>query len=83
MNPLFTDPDPYDDETCCPVIISLMQWQKRRKCEHAIGFKIYKCDLGVKSIDETYMKRHNSVRLTKWCARDCYNFVPNSHLFID
>ena len=38
-----------------------MQWQKQRKCEHAIGFKIYKCDLGVKSIDETYMKRHNSV----------------------
>ena len=64
MNPLFPDPDPYDDETCCPVIISLMQWQKRRKCEHAIGFKIYKCDLGVKSIDETYMKRHNSVRLS-------------------
>ena len=27
-------------------------------------FKIYKCDLGVRNIDEIYMKRHNSVRST-------------------
>ena len=37
-----------------------MQRQKQRKCEHAIGFKIYQCDLGVRNIDEMYMKRHNS-----------------------
>ena len=75
------DPDPYDDETNCPVIISLMQRQKQRKCEHFIGFKIYQCDLGVRSIDEMYMKRHNLASLSdkirgdsrgkKMCCKPC------------
>jgi calpain len=68
-NPQFfvnlSDPDPYDDETTCPVIVSLMQRQKQRKTEHAIGFKMYQCDLGMKKLDETYIKRNNSVRTVK------------------
>lgn len=66
MNPQFfitlSDPDKYDGEDKCPVIISLAQQQRKRKCEHAIGFKIYKCDLSMKRLDEVFIRRHNSVR---------------------
>lgn len=71
QNPQFfvnlSDPDPYDNEDTCPVIISLMQKQKERKTEHAIGFKIYKCELDVKKLDQTYLMRHNSVNILNFC----------------
>ena len=64
-NPQFfinlNDPDPYDDVTQCPVVISLMQRQKKRKCEHAIGFKIFKCEQTAKNLDEQYFRYHSSV----------------------
>merc|ERR1712004_24833 len=56
LNPQFfinlNDPDPYDDITSCPVIISLMQRQKKRKTEHAVGFKIFKVDLSTNRLTE-------------------------------
>jgi len=67
-NPQFfinlNDPDPYDDVTQCPVVISLMQRQKKRKCEHAIGFKIFKCDQTAKNLDEQYFRYHSSTDRT-------------------
>ena len=67
-NPQFfinlSDPDPYDDESCCPVVISLLQQQKKRKSEHAIGFKVYSVDLQTRSVTEDFMRRHNSVDKT-------------------
>ena len=64
-NPQFfinlNDPDPYDDITKCPVVISLMQRQRRRKCEHAIGFKIFKCDLSDKKLDDRFLAYNKSV----------------------
>ena len=38
-----------------------MQRQKKRKCEHAIGFKIFKCEQTVKSLDEQYFRYNSSV----------------------
>lgn len=68
MNPQFfinlSDPDPYDDDTHCPVIISLLQRQTKRKSEKAIGFKVYCCDLQTRRIDEHFMARANSVGRT-------------------
>ncbi|XP_059096640.1 calpain-9-like isoform X3 [Tigriopus californicus] len=68
MNPQFfinlSDPDPYDEETQCPMIVSLCQRQKTRKTEHAIGFKVYQCDLDTKTLDERYLKTHNSMERT-------------------
>ncbi len=68
MNPQFfinlSDPDPYDDEELCPVIVSLMQRQRKRKSEHAIGFKIYKCDLQDRQLTEQFMRRNNSIDRT-------------------
>ena len=65
MNPQFfinlNDPDPYDDETHCPVVISIAQKQKQRKSEHAIGFKIYKCDLMDTKLDERFLSHNQSV----------------------
>ena len=65
MNPQFfiniSDPDPYDDETHCPVVISLLQKQLKRKSEHAIGFKLYSCDLQARRLNEQFMSRNNSV----------------------
>ena len=44
-NPQFqfslTDPDPYDDQTRCPLVISLAQRVTERKTEHAVGFRVY------------------------------------------
>lgn len=69
-NPQFfinlSDPDPYDDEMYCPVIVSLLQRQRKRKSEHAIGFKVYKCDLSAKHLSEQYMRSHNSVSVSLW-----------------
>lgn len=66
MNPQFfinlSDPDPYDDETHCPVIISVAQKQRQRKSEHAIGFKIYRCDLTDNKLDEQFFSYNTSVR---------------------
>ena len=66
MNPQFfinlNDPDPYDEETQCPVIISLMQRQTKRKSERAIGFKVYRCDQQTRRIDERFMASNNAVR---------------------
>jgi hypothetical protein len=66
MNPQFflnlSDPDPYDDERNCPVVISLLQQQETRKSEHAIGFKVYKCDLTSKSLDERFFAHNQPVR---------------------
>merc|ERR1719412_896318 len=49
-NPQFsfslTDPDPYDDELKCPIIVSLSQKMRQRKTEWSIGFKIYRCPPG-------------------------------------
>ena len=57
------------------VVISLMQRQKKRKCEHAIGFKIFKCDQTVKSLDEQYFRYNSSVRKTYInCEEKFYNF---------
>ncbi len=72
QNPQFfvnlSDPDPYDNEDTCPVIISLMQKQEKRKTEHAVGFKVYQCPLEMRKLDQTYMMRHNSVsiRSSSW-----------------
>ena len=55
------DPDPYDDEDKCPVIISVAQKQKVRRSEHAIGFKVFQCDLSDKKLDETFFYRNVSV----------------------
>ena len=67
LNPQFfinlNDPDPYDDVTSCPVIISLMQRQKKRKTEHAIGFKIFKVDLSTKNLDDRALSFNKSVSL--------------------
>ena len=64
-NPQFfinlNDPDPYDDITNCPVVISLMQRQKTRKSEHAIGFKIFKCDLSTKRLTANDIRTNRSV----------------------
>ena len=38
-----------------------MQRQKKRKCEHAIGFKIFKCEQTAKNLDEQYFRYHSSV----------------------
>ena len=69
LNPQFfinlNDPDPYDDVTSCPVIISLMQRQKKRKTEHAVGFKIFKVDLATKSLDERALSFNKSVNSRK------------------
>jgi hypothetical protein len=66
LNPQFfvnlNDPDPYDDVTQCPVIISLMQRQKKRKTEHAIGFKIFNCELSDTKLDERFLTYNKSVR---------------------
>ncbi len=64
-NPQFfidlTDPDPYDAEDKCPVIISLAQKQTKRKAELAIGFKLYKCkNSSTTRVDEHYMRKNNS-----------------------
>ena len=66
-NPQFfislTDPDPVDSKDRCSVIISLAQKQNKRKSEHAVGFKIYRCeDKKVDRIDKAFMQKNNSVR---------------------
>ena len=65
------DPDPYDDEDKCPVIISVAQKQKVRRSEHAIGFKVFQCDLSDKKLDETFFYRNVSVSFIPWP-------IPNS-----
>ena len=66
MNPQYfidlTDPDPFDADDRCPVVVSLAQQQMERKEEHSIGFKIYKCSGGEKKLSELFLKRNNSVR---------------------
>ena len=61
-----SDPDKYDDESHCPVIISLAQKQEDRKCENAIGFKIYECDLTTRTLDETFIRQNSSVSQSFW-----------------
>ena len=65
MNPQFflnlNDPDPYDDERACPVVISLLQQQEKRKSEHAIGFKVYKCDQTARALDERFFSQNQPV----------------------
>ena len=65
-NPQFfinlSDPDPFDAEKNCPVVISLLQQQEKRKSENAIGFKIYKCDLTDRSLDQAFFARTPPVR---------------------
>ena len=51
----------YDDITKYPVINSLMQRQKTRKSEHAIGFKIFKCDLSTKRLTANDIRTNRSV----------------------
>jgi len=67
-NPQFfitlSDPDPYDDEDYCPVIVSLAQKTNKRKCERAIGFKVYKCDLSARQLSADFMRKNNSVDRT-------------------
>jgi len=68
-NPQFfitlNDPDPYDDETHCPVIISVAQNQNQRKSDHAIGFKVFECELTQTSLDESFFNRNRSVDRTE------------------
>ena len=64
------DPDPYDDETHCPVIISVAQKQTKRKSEHAIGFKIFQCELTDKKLDQRFFNTNTSVR------NDNFKYVP-------
>ena len=65
MNPQYfinlSDPDPYDEETHCPVIISITQKQKERKSELAIGFKVFKCEATDKKSDERFFSRNPAV----------------------
>ena len=56
-----SDPDINDEESHCPVVISLTQKKQERKCELDIGFKIYKCDLGTKALDEQLIRNNTSV----------------------
>ena len=59
-----TDPDPYDRDDKCPVVISLAQKSAERKQEHAIGFKIYKCKSNsVNKLDAKFIRYNVSVRL--------------------
>ena len=37
-----TDPDTWDDQTSCSLIISLAQRVEKRTTEHSIGFRVYK-----------------------------------------
>ena len=71
MNPQFfinlSDPDVYDDITHCPVVISVAQKSKQRKSEHAIGFKVFKCDLTDKLLDVRFFNTHVSVRTNPKC----------------
>ena len=65
MNPQFfinlSDPDTFDDITHCPVVISVAQKSKQRKSEHAIGFKVFQCDLTDKNLDVRFFNTHTSV----------------------
>ena len=67
MNPQFfinlSDPDVYDDITHCPVVISVAQKSKQRKSEHAIGFKIFQCDLTDSKLDVRFFNTHTSVSI--------------------
>ncbi len=57
-----SDPDPYDEQSRCPVVISLAQRQEERKKEHAIGFKVYRCGKSDTTLSENFMRTNNSVR---------------------
>ena len=92
MNPQFfinlSDPDPYDEEMYCPVVVSLAQKQRKRKSEHAIGFKVYKCDLQDRHLSEQFMRRNNSVRQNEiTILRLCHDPLsffpdrPHRHLY--
>ena len=75
MNPQFfinlSDPDIYDDITHCPVVISVAQKSKERKSEHAIGFKVFKCDLSDKHLDVRFFNTHVSV-----CVNSLIDTIP-------
>ncbi len=43
-------------------MISLAQKQEERKKEHAIGFKVYRCQKGETNLSESFMRNNNSVR---------------------
>jgi len=68
-NPQFTfslsDPDPYDDELTCPVIISVSQKVLKRKTEWAVGFRIYKCNPGDRSLDSNFLSHNQPVGKTE------------------
>jgi len=55
------DPDPYDDDNNCHVIISLAQKIQTRKTEFAIGFEIYKCDNDSNYLNAKFLKIHKPV----------------------
>jgi len=68
INPQFmfslSDPDPYDDELTCPVIISLSQKCIQRKNEWATGFRIYKCNPEDLSLDSDFISYNQPVGKT-------------------
>lgn len=68
-NPQFTfslsDPDPYDDELTCPVIISVSQKVFKRKTEWAVGFRIYKCNPGDRTLDSNFLSHNQPVGKTE------------------
>ncbi len=43
------------------MVISLAQKQEERKKEHAIGFKVYRCQKGETNLSESFMRNNNSV----------------------
>lgn len=86
MNPQFfinlSDPDPFDEEKNCPVVISLLQQQQKRKSEHAIGFKIYKCDLTARSLDEKFFSRAQTVRFFIFIFLEIVSLYTVKKLFL-
>lgn len=68
-NPQFfinlNDPDRYDGIDECHVVISLLQRQKKRKAEHAIGFKLFRCDLTDKRLNEQFFRHNVSIDRTE------------------
>ncbi|CAB4068275.1 CAPNN [Lepeophtheirus salmonis] len=60
------DPDPYDDEIQCSIIVSLLQKNLDRAngCI-AIGFKVYRCNPGTDCLKEPFLLQNLSIDRTE------------------
>jgi len=50
------DPNPYDDQDRCPVIICLTQKIIKRSTEFSIGFVLYRCDYEQNYLDANFLR---------------------------